>query len=415
MSTFSIASPPKASLSVQQGSAGPLTFSVTNGSDSFHNLGLRVAVLNAVGEEDPGAASASWFSVQGPTDSFVPAGGVVECVVTATVPNDAALAPVSFALIAFDSDLADEDFSRGQPVTLTVTEKVEEAVAKPGIPMWVWFAVGGGALAVIIAIVAIAASQKSEPDDVVVTDDDDSAVVVVDDDDSEGSAAAGTARELQILFKAFEGRDPLTGPLEGVLIKMESTISPTQTVKTNVDGDGSMKLCVVEDPSAATDVRCLKVMDSFSMYAQRTGYKNSPTTTLKVDDLIESPKTYVQMVKASSGSKPTRPVVVPKEELTRIPEYFELNREKFEVPGGLLDLRSPLTKPTAGPEVFFQVDAAEARVAAKILSKYTDAASATTAVKAASQAPARLPDLSPAQMKALTTELQAQGIEVRAR
>jgi len=327
MGTFQIQAPSPASLSVEQGTTGTLAFTVRNAGDSFRNLGLRVAVLNAVGDEDPGAASAAWFSAEGPTDAFVPAGGEVQATVTIAPPADATLGDVTFRLVAFDSDLADEDVTDGPPATLTVTPKAEEPPPPaPGIPWWVWVLVGVGALALIVGIIVGVVAGGGDDDDATANDDD-SSVAVTDDDDATTAAPVNVVRQLPILFKAYEGNDPLAGPLSGVTIKVESMIDTTKTLTTNADGEAQMQLCVVTDATASTDPRCLKTRQQITMRATKSAYKNTPTTTLVVEDLMDAPKTYIEMVPAGSSTKPIRPWIIDANKPIDLEEYIRLKRE----------------------------------------------------------------------------------------
>lgn len=331
MGNFQILEPSTSSLSVEQGATGQMTFTVRNTGDSFRNLGVRVAVLNAVGDEDAGAGATAWFTAQGPGEAFVPAGGEVQATVTVAVPADAPVGDVTFRLVAFDSDLADEDVSEGPAATLTVTEKAAPPPPPtPGIPFWVWIIVGVGALALVIGIIVAVVNSNGDDDDdtTTTTDDDDSGEVVVDDDDST-VLPVGPVRRLDILFKAYEGNDPLAGPLSGAVIKLESSIDATATLTTNADGDARHTLCVVQDATAEPGFPCTKVRDSLSMRATKAGYKNTPTSTLDVGDLVEAPKTYVELVPNSSSSEPIRPWVVEDDGVVNLKDYLEKIRPEL--------------------------------------------------------------------------------------
>jgi len=369
MGTFTIQNPDPATLSVEQGARGTASFTVTNTGDSFRNLGVRVAVLNAVGDEDPDAASAAWFSAAVTGDSFVPAAGHTTVELTAAVPLDASVGDQTIRLVAFDSDLADEDFTDGQPVTMTVTQKVVEEEPDAGIPFWVWIAVGVGALALIIGIVIAVTSGGGEEPVAEVTPEP--------TPEETTQAPASQMRQLQILFKAFEGDDPLAGAVGGVTIKVESPIAATKTVTTNPDGDGGVSLCVVTDASASVPNTCVKVLDSVQMRATKSGYKDTPTTTLKVAGLLEAPKTYVKMTKATSDAKPIRPIVVPeKEKPLDIRDYIDRHRVDLEASGGtkleMLRRGTDLRATNAGTLHLTNVPKASVKQVAQLLVRFGD-------------------------------------------
>lgn len=415
MSTFTIAGPGEPAHSIEQGAHGSRTFTVTNGSDSFRNLAVRVAILGTDGEVAD-APQATWFEARVAGETFVPAGGDATVEVSVKPPLAADPGAVSWRLVAFDSDLADEDVTEGPLQTLTVTAKPVEDEPAPVIPFWVWIVVGVGALGLIIGVVvAIVNSDRGEP----VAEETPTEELI-----TPPPKETGDARRLPVLFKAFQGKDPLAGALGGVVIKVESPLAPTHTVRTNADGEGSATLCVVSQASTSVGDDCVKVLDTLTMRATRNGYKDTPTTTLTVDDLVEAPKTYVQMIAAASEEKPRRPIVVPakQDDVKSIRDYLDSRGKELEVSGGRVTLERLSTgKDLQLPRGTLHITGVprdQVELVARLLMKYgdvTDAQAMKLARAAATGEVLAVPGVPADRVKEFAAKLESMGVQTSIR
>ncbi len=289
MSTvFTIAEPASRELEVEEGQSGTLDFTVTNSADAFRNLGVRVAVLNSINQEDPWADERSYFTAAGPANALLSAGQQETVTVTCSPAVNPARRDISWTLIAFDADQSDEVSTSGQPCHLKITEKKEGAVVVPPPekpPMWIWAAVGGGVLAIIIGII-IAVAGSGEPEE-----------------PTTPPVLAATA-PTEIFFRTFIG--DVSEGVGGVTVYVDGSAGSPDSVTTHLGGEGGTKVCELDSPAEG----CHPTSGTVRVWAKKTGYKNVPAATYKLEDLRDAPKIYISMVKASSGGTTLPPILV---------------------------------------------------------------------------------------------------------
>lgn len=155
---FSVQTDAPLQFELKPGQKQEMGFTVTNNQVQYRNIGFRVAVLNAIGEENRDAPEVSWFQVTAQPDSLVPAGGQTSCSLLLDVPP--AVQPgrsLDFKLVAYDGDLGDEVKNTSDQFTVKVVGEVQEVEPDPveerKIPFWVW--IPGGVLMLLALIFII--------------------------------------------------------------------------------------------------------------------------------------------------------------------------------------------------------------------------------------------------------------------
>ena len=138
------------------GSVAEVRFAVRNPAEEASSVELRIAVMNAFGQENPGAAELPWFALDAPADPAIESGGSIDCTVRAAVPRGTAPQTIVWALVACDAERGNDSRSYSQPLCLDVknVEPDPPAEARGGpAPWWVWLIVAFVVAAIVVAVV----------------------------------------------------------------------------------------------------------------------------------------------------------------------------------------------------------------------------------------------------------------------
>lgn len=324
-SCFEITFETQPDLELFDGASTQVDFTVTNKFEEFRNVAFRVAVMNTIGQENPGAEEIGWFEATTTAAPLLQAGKEMSCTVRAAVPKGTGKRRIVWALVAYDKDLGDEPRFFSQPLSLDVKNvppPPPEPVEKTVIPWWVWLIVGGAVIGIVVAvIIGVASNNGEEPEtpsstvtEVLPPEMFDLGVVVFDAAEpnpvlSSASVALSLVTSNGAGDRANVGGSRLGRDTETLLVA---------TGTTDGSGEAWFKICTLADSQkfaekhagwperrltdAIKDLGCVPLSRKMVLKVSRSGFQDSVARSVGADELGDSPKTVpFGMVKVESG------------------------------------------------------------------------------------------------------------------
>lgn len=323
-SCFEIAFETQADLELFDGDGTEVQFTVTNRFTEFRNVAFRVAVMNSIGQENPGADERGWFKVAAPPDPLLQAGAEMGCTVHVVVPKDTGKRKIVWALVAYDKDLGDEPRFFSQPLSLDVKNVVVEPpppVETKIIPWWVWLIVGlavvGIIAAVIIGVTADDGPEVPEPSITVLEvqgpEKFDLGVLVFDAEQPNPVLSSASVQLALVVPGGSTGHSKLG---ETSLNRQFETI-PVAQGTTNASGEAWFEVCKRADSlkfaekyaglthtriaAEARKYTCIPVSGSMALKVTRSGYQASVVRRVSAEELQDQPKTVAFPLTKSGG------------------------------------------------------------------------------------------------------------------
>lgn len=288
------------------GDAASFDFEVKNAFPEFRNVAFRVAVMNRIGQENPGAPERDWFRVEPQDGALVQAGAATTCKATVAVPKGEGRRTVVWTLVAFDKDLGDEPRFFSQPLSLQVKnrEAPPPPVQRKKIPWWVWLIVAAGVAAAVVGIAIAIGSRNTTADDDATEEPPTQQVTP--------HVEAPPPAMFDMIVKVVEvGEDSSLTPIGGATVKVGVARTYSRSYSTNASGEATVPVCKTEDSRTikedlarlAPDDRvfsrrierygCLPSGWALTFRASKSGYEDSTALTVSSEEMGDQTRTVV--------------------------------------------------------------------------------------------------------------------------